>query len=407
MSSLARRTDVLSGAEPRIIIFLIPFILLVDYSDLFLIIFSDLTNGLEVSEELPSRLLVLALLLVIVTRARYKILRLNYFHLFLLLGGSIFAVLAPYHMITNPKSLGVLYIFAFYILSIFWAAVDKRESAKNNIRAILFIYLWITIVLAIILNQVPYFNAIFEEKYNSRLPGPNLNPNNLGFYAVLLIYFCISYSDFSSTKKKLLALIFPIFVLVESASRAAFISLLIFLFISTLLGKRPKIISEARLSSMIVFVGVVGLFLLISEIELFSRLIETGGLGSAEERYQIWIAGFMELQGFSAFELIFGKGHGGFNYIVGNSPHNTIFRFFFDYGILGAVYLFMAFIVTVSHFLSGRVYQPRFKIGLVLAGSFYTLTYDPLISLDNSIAVHLFVAYLLLHVNENEQRIVL
>ena len=156
----------------------------------------------------------------------------------------------------------------------------------------------------------------------------------------------------NSFKKKAFSLILTIpilYLLIESGSRGALLSLLIGLFIVILLGKMQAIkkIGMVLLSTLF----SIGLFSFIytNDVDFRNRIVNSIERGDTSGRTKLWEAAYRIIQD----NFIFGVGNPGMMPTmriysgIYQQPHNLVLELWLTSGILGLIF-FMTFLIRLG-----------------------------------------------------------
>ena len=205
-----------------------------------------------------------------------------------------------------------------------------------------------------IMASMYMFFGIGEQYNGGRLFLFGENANQTGMKTtlalLLLIYGFINRDN--SFKKKAFSLILTIpilYLLIESGSRGALLSLLIGLFIVILLGKMQAIkkIGMVLLSTLF----SIGLFSFIytNDVDFRNRIVNSIERGDTSGRTKLWEAAYRIIQD----NFIFGVGNPGMMPTmriysgIYQQPHNLVLELWLTSGILGLIF-FMTFLIRLG-----------------------------------------------------------
>ena len=193
------------------------------------------------------------------------------------------------------------------------------------------------------------------EQYNGGrlfLFGENANQTGMktALALLLLIYGFINRDN--SFKKKAFSLILTIpilYLLIESGSRGALLSLLIGLFIVILLGKMQAIKKIGLVLLSILF--SIGLFSFIytNDVDFRNRIVNSIERGDTSGRTKLWEAAYRIIQD----NIVFGVGNPGMMPTMRiysglyQQPHNLFLELWLTSGILGLIF-FMTFLIRLG-----------------------------------------------------------
>ena len=211
-----------------------------------------------------------------------------------------------------------------------------------------------SVILEVILSIILYNPAVDRQVVAFN------NPNQLGYYAVIMLTICVVLGEFLNIWEVLLLSLCCIYLSFISLSKASIIACagLIFLALFTVTDHNDKGFFDKRIRLLLLFLGslyiVISMWLsLQGKTTLFGKVVNRVA-GMAEESDSNLGSGrgydrIFEMK----WNILWGMGEGAYNrfsVMSGKEIHSTLVSMFVSYGIIGvAIYM-----VTIIQFLIVR-----------------------------------------------------
>ena len=252
-------------------------------------------------------------------------------------------------MILKPT---IYYVFNYFVVFVCLSIIRKCEYDQVS-KVIL-----IGCLMSLILTSI----GIFLRLGGVRKLGFFNNPNQLGYYALLMLSFLFFFFKYASLLMKIAIGGLAAWALIASASKAAFVGAVVLILLFILFGdKKEKKPINKLILQIIVLIIVAGLFYFIfysnSKIVLSNatlsflrrRMLRLSTENDSSLSSGRGYARLFEMRG----NFLWGMGEGAytrFTSLYGKEAHSTVITLIVSYGLIG----FLGYLYLFWQFVGGR-----------------------------------------------------
>ena len=253
---------------------------------------------------------------------------------------------------------------------------------------------------------VAFFSIIQNASESIRAVAGFNNPNQLGYYAILLLTSCFLFGDYIKSPYKQILFALSVYLNVISLSKASVLSSAILILYVIFFQKYFNVhISKKMNIFLVVFILFVVYMLLFGELSFFNN----DTLSALKERIlNIRTEGDSNLgsgRGYSrifemGIHLLWGMGEGAyyrFQSLTGLEAHSSFVTVFVSYGLVG----FLIWIKLLIGMVYSGIRRNLFSVGLFIGIASYWVTHN---GLRNTVFWIIITTYMLMnHCGEKER----
>ena len=233
------------------------------------------------------------------------------------------------------------------------------------------------LILAALISLMSVYLGVDVDKGYSRPTGGFNNPNQLGYFGLIMLNLSTLYLvRFDQKNRALILFLISIMLIITSLSKAALVAALPAILLFTYLGKSYWKLAFYGVGIPALIVSVFYLYAYVSDvgyenIRLFARLANIG----ADSDDNFGGRGYLFLLN-PDLRVIFGVGEGVYNLEHGKEPHTSIGNIITNWGLIGG----LLFLGVMTNMFRG-FFQGGYKIvvlAMLLSMFLYSLTHNGL-----------------------------
>lgn len=186
----------------------------------------------------------------------------------------------------------------------------------------------------------------------ARTVGGFNNPNQLGYYAVVISTIALIYSKDFSNKSLLIILVCMLYSVVKSQSKAAVVAIAALLVFVVLFEPTLETHLNKKVRALIVVLILLGVLFILSDASFFSgnQFLSTlkrrmDNMFSENDSDLFYGRGYGRITEMNGAQIVWGEGEGAyyrFSILHGKEIHSTYASTLVSYGVVGLALLFLA-----------------------------------------------------------------